>query len=225
LFLHPNSSDNIQWQWLRWPRCRSQTFVWMCRSVSACFSIRPIYWHCVRYVRHQNFSLFKSVESIVIKTCKALQPSTQQRVVWVAALHRVCFDNVLFLPSFPISDMSDLEIEKAAMGPRRWIELCSAYEKQHLNDPTTTLCPRSTRIIDHLFATEVDYESFDFFIVPGGRYLVGSSPDNISVVDLGYTSSSDCKLIASVVPDGGSHSCIVHTTPDGMGLAIYSSNE
>ena len=57
--------------------------------------------------------LTEIVESVVIKTCKALQPSTRQRVVWVAALHRVCFDNTLFLPSFPISDMSDLEIERA----------------------------------------------------------------------------------------------------------------
>ena len=169
--------------------------------------------------------LTEIVESVVIKTCKALQPSTRQRVVWVAALHRVCFDNTLFLPSFPISDMSDLEIENAAMGPRRWIELCSAYEKQILNNPASILYPRTTRIIDHLFATEVDYETNDFFIVPGGRYLVKSSPDNISVLDLGYTSSADCKLIASVEPYGGCDVFVVHTTPDGMGLAIYSSNE
>ena len=161
----------------------------------------------------------------MIKTCKALQPSTRQRVVWVAALHRVCFDNVLFLPSFPISDMSDLEIEKAAMGPRRWIELCSAYEKQILNDPVAILRPRTTRIIDHLFDIETDLESTDFFIIPGGRYLVCSSPTNIAVLDLGYTSSADCKLVDSVVPEGGNNEFIVHTTPDGMGLIIYSSNE
>ena len=65
----------------------------------------------------------------------------------MAALHRVCLENTLFLPSFPISDMNDLEIEKAAMGPRRWIELCGAFERHYLNDPGTTLCPRS-RIIE-----------------------------------------------------------------------------
>ena len=169
--------------------------------------------------------LTEIVESIVIKTCKALQPSTRQRVVWVAALHRVCFDNVLFLPSFPISDMSDLEIENAAMGPRRWIELCSAYEKQILNDPAAILRPRLTRIIDHLFATEVDFGTTGFFMVPGGRYLIKSSPGNISVLDLGYTSNADCKLIASVEPEGGCDVFAVYTTPDGMGLTIYSSNE
>jgi len=42
---------------------------------------------------------------------------------------------------------------------------------------------------------------------------------------LGYSSSADCKLIASVVPEGGSDTSLVQPTPDGMGLVIYSSNE
>ena len=117
--------------------------------------------------------------------------------------------------------MSDLEIENAAMGPRRWIELCSAYEKQILKDPAAILRPRSTRIIDHLFATEVDYEASTFFLVPGGRYLVIHS-DNIFVLDLGYTSSSDCKLIASVELEVRYKNFMVQVTPDGMGLTIFS---
>jgi hypothetical protein len=54
--------------------------------------------------------------------------------------------------------MSDLEIEKAAMGPRRWIEL----SKQHPNDPGVILRPRTTRIINDLFA-QVGYEHIVFF--------------------------------------------------------------
>ena len=164
-----------------------------------------------------------SEQLYITKTCKALQLSTRERVVWVAALHRVCFDNTLFLPSFPISDMSDLEIEKAAMGPRRWIELCGVYKKKDFNDPAAILYPRTTRVIDDLFATEVRFTTTDFFIVPGGRYLVKSSLDDISVLDLGYSSNSDCKLIASVEPESVCDELIVHTTSDGMGLAIYSS--
>ena len=118
--------------------------------------------------------------------------------------------------------MSDLEIEKAAMGPRRWIELCGAFEKRHLNDPGVILSPRSTRIISDSFDTEVDYDNTQFFIVPGGRYIVSSSSDGISVLDLGYTSSADCKLIASVELEGGSNTCLVQATPDGMGLIIFS---
>ena len=119
--------------------------------------------------------------------------------------------------------MSDLEIEKAAMGPRRWIELCGAIEKQ-FDDLGAILRPRVTRIINDSFATGVDYFTTSFYIVPGGRYLVGSSPDSISVLDLGFTSSSDCKLIASVGLEGKYRTCIVQATPDGMGLTIFSSN-
>ena len=137
----------------------------------------------------------------------------------------MCLDNALFLPSFPISDMSDLEIEKAAMGPRRWIDLCASFEKQHLKDSGATLCPRSTRSIrvDDLLAAKIRFTNTDLFIVPGGRYLVSTSSDGISVLDLGYTSSSDCKLIASVGPEGRSTTCNVQATPDGIGLIILSS--
>ena len=161
---------------------------------------------------------------MIIKTCKALQASTRKRVVWIAALHRVCLDNALFLPSFPISDMSDLELENAAMGPRRWIELCCAFEKQCLDDLDAILCPRATRIINDLFATDVDLVYSNFIFVPGGRYLVSFSPDGISVLDLGYTSSADCKLIASVELGGRYRARIIQATPDGMGLIIFSSN-
>jgi hypothetical protein len=140
----------------------------------------------------------------------------------VVALHRICLDNTLFLPSFPISDMSDSELENAAMGPRRWIELCGKFEKVHRDlDHNVILAPRTTKIIDHPLFTKAHY--LDFFLVPGGRYLVGFSSNGISVFDLGYTSSADCKLIASVGPEGGSDDCVVQATPDGMGLTIYSN--
>ena len=122
--------------------------------------------------------------------------------------------------------MSDLEIEKAAIGPRRWIELCGAYEKQHLKDPSAILCPRSTRIINDLFPTDRTV----FFLVPGGRYLVRFAPGGISVLDLGYASSDECKLIASVGFDrtyrgGYAHRHFkVQATPDGTGLTIFTRN-
>ena len=119
--------------------------------------------------------------------------------------------------------MSDLELEKAATGPRRWIELCGAFETQVLNDPDAILRPRSTRIINDSLATGVNYyEDTQFFMVPGGRYVVNYSLHCISVFDLGY---ADCKQIASVGLEGGSDYCRLHpiqATPDGMGLVILS---
>ena len=183
-------------------------------QIRICMFLHPSDILALRKVcRHWKFSLLKSLKRYS-KTCKALQATTtQRRVVWVAALHRVCFDNTLFLPSFPISDMSVLELEKAAMAPRRWIEFCGAFEKQHLNDdPDAILCPRSKRFIkDSLkLVIKVDYSATEIFIVPGGRYLVCCSPNNgISVLDLDYTSNANCNLIASVEPEGSRSTCIV----------------
>ena len=153
-----------------------------------------------------------------MKTCKALEFATRKRIVWVTVLHRVCLDNTLFLPSFPIvPDMSDLELERAAMAPRRWIELCGALQKQHSNDFGEMLRPRTTKIIK-------DAGGSHFFIVPGGRYLV-TAGSGLFVWDLGYTSTVDCKLVASVElgDDFEFEFCMVQATPDGKGLVILSS--
>jgi hypothetical protein len=152
----------------------------------------------------------------MIKTCKALELATHQRIVWVAALHRVCLENTLFLPSFPIPDMSDLELERAAMAPRRWIELCCAFQKQNSNEYSKMLHPRTTRIIN-------DTTNSDFIFVPGGRYLV-TAGNGLSVWDLGYVSTVDCKLVASVGLEDYFEFCVVQATPDGMGLVILSSS-
>ena len=124
----------------------------------------------------------------------------------MAALHRVCLDNTLFLPSFPVPDMSVLELERAAMAPRRWIELCSAFQKQHSDDSGEMLHQQTTRAIKDVVGT--------LFIVPGGRYLV-TAGYSLLVWDLGYVSTVDCKLVVSIrlgneVQVGY---CLVHVTP------------
>ena len=88
--------------------------------------------------------------------------------------------------------MSDSELEKSAMAPSRWIELCGAFKQpEHLNQRGEILPPRATRIIDGSFGIEFDYDATEFFLVPGGRYLLSYMYDIISVLDLGYSSSTD----------------------------------
>jgi len=129
--------------------------------------------------------------------------------------------------------MSDLELKKTAMAPRRWIELCRKLEKQHPNDPDAILRPRGTRFFDDSNGTALNHTSYRFFIVPGGRYLVRYlarySPGRISVLDLGYTSSADIKEIASFRLEAEydlqwTTPLTVQATPDGMGLTIFLSN-
>ena len=147
------------------------------------------------------------------QTCKALELATRQRTVWMAVLYRVCLENAIFLPSFPIPDMSDLELERAAMGPHRWIELCGTFRMQHSNDTSKILRPQKTRIIKDMIN--------ELYIVPGGRYLV-TAGNGIFVWDLGYASTVDCKLVASVGQGRDFEFCMVQATPDGKGLVILT---
>ena len=156
------------------------------------------FFHCLRH----------------IKTCKALELVTRKRIVWMFVLHRVCIDNTLFLPSFPIPDMSDLELERAAMAPHRWIELCNGFQKQQSNDVSKIILPRATRYVENIINS--------LYLVPGGRYLV-TAGTGLSVWDLGYVSTAYCKLVASVEMEDDFEFCMVQATLDGKGLVILSS--
>ena len=89
-----------------------------------------------------------------------------------------------FLP-----DMTDLELERAAVAPCRWIKFCGMFQKQNSNEHSEMLHPRTTRTIEDVYRS-------NFFIVPGGRYLV-TADSGLFVWDLGYVSTVDCKLVAS----------------------------
>ena len=114
-------------------------------QITICIFLHPCDILALRKVCHQiNIESFGCLLRH-IKTCKALELATRKRIVWVAALHRVCLDNTLFLPSFPIPDMSDLELERAAMAPRRSI---GTLQKQHSNDSSQILLTLRDRTIE-----------------------------------------------------------------------------
>ena len=110
--------------------------------------------------------------------------------------------------------MSDLELEQAAMGPRRWINR-GVFKKQNSNEPGAIMWPRTTRVIKQP-NSYCDY----VYIVPGGRYLVNATSDGLFVWDLGYVASADCKLIASVRMKAQFRYYLVQVTLDGKGLII-----
>ena len=113
--------------------------------------------------------------------------------------------------------MSDLELERAAMAPSRWIELCSAFQKQNSNDSMEMLPQRkATRIIN------LKEMAHSFFIVPGGRFLVTAGL-GLFVWDLGYVSTFDCKLVASVALGYNFRRHVVTSPLSGLVLISGSS--
>ncbi|KAF8804228.1 hypothetical protein BYT27DRAFT_7039226, partial [Phlegmacium glaucopus] len=119
------------------------------------------------------------------RTCKTLQVATRQRLIWIHALHRVCLENTLFLPSFPIPEMSDAELEQAAIAPRRWIELSASFATQGFSGLDSGLSPTATRVIDNPFDMGTENRPItQLILVPGGRYMVGYSLNGVGVWDL-----------------------------------------
>ena len=112
--------------------------------------------------------------------------------------------------------MTNLELERAAVAPGRWIGICNAFQKQHSKEFSEMIHPRSIRIIEDA------YRSY-LYIVPGGRYLV-TAGNGLFVWDLGYVSTVECKLVASAGLGDNFEFCVVQATPDGKGLVILSSS-
>ena len=84
--------------------------------------------------------------------------------------------------------MNELEIEWARVDGLGSESVASSRNRISTT-PGATIAPT---IITDSFATEVDH----------WRYTVSSSPDGISVLDLGYSSSTECKRTASNGVDG-----------------------
>lgn len=75
----------------------------------------------------------------------------------------------------------------------------------------------STNLIQKIYRNGI---KLTLILVPGGQYMVGCCPlaRQLGVWDLGYLSSADCKLIASVESSGDFVG--FQATPDGIGLVI-----
>ena len=110
-----------------------------------------------------------------------------------------------FSTEFPHSWYEWLGTWTSCDAPYRWIKLCTGFAKQH-QDPDhhsgAILRPKTRRTIQRCFGRLNTWETFSTFLVPGGRYLVGYSNQEIFVWDLGYTLHANCKLLASAGPQG-----------------------
>ncbi|KAF8800133.1 hypothetical protein BYT27DRAFT_7175825 [Phlegmacium glaucopus] len=166
------------------------------------------------------------------QTCKTVYEATLQRSVWIHALHHICRENSLFLPTFSIAAMSVAQLERAATAPLRWIALSSSKDRNN----NEVLHPRGIRVIEDPFASTKNVQfqnarelrSFtSLYLVPGGRYLVTSSDclglwDLASVSDSDMTSDGKLTMWTTEIPEFGLW-CI-QPTPDGLGIRILANS-
>ena len=120
--------------------------------------------------------------------------------------------------------MSDAELEQASViAIHRWIRLYAVATERDFNHSSTTLRPKTSRIIRDPFVKSDSADDTELFLVPGGRYLVRYSSGGLCVWDLGYTSNADPKLLASLRRYGGIYVLGINTTSDRTGLIIAES--
>ncbi|KAF6750576.1 hypothetical protein DFP72DRAFT_910570 [Ephemerocybe angulata] len=102
--------------------------------------------------------------------------------IWASVLRSICKDNAIFLGSYPIDEMSLLALQRAALGPSLWNAMLekhlSSRNPKNLSIGSTKLKTRSSR--------RISIEADQYFLVPGGRFLVTANLDLLALWDLGF---------------------------------------
>lgn len=141
---------------------------------------------------------------------------------------------MLFLPSFPIPDMSVAKLERAATAPFRWISLSSSNDGIPSRSTARVRfnCPIASMVDGPQFLEYSDYEDDDeddeedeamceqLYLVPGGRYLAVRGPKFLSLLDLEYTSSDGRRAALWSTTVERTLGFVIHRTPDGLGIRI-----
>ncbi|KAF5329988.1 hypothetical protein D9611_010420 [Ephemerocybe angulata] len=105
------------------------------------------------------------------ETCRALHEATAERTLWMNLLKAMCMEYDLFLPSYPIDEMSATQLRRAALGPHLWTQ--RVYK--HAVSPNVSLHDLGTNVLPPVstipFYGRLKYE-LRRHLVPGGRFLI-----------------------------------------------------
>ncbi|KIM42307.1 hypothetical protein M413DRAFT_10483 [Hebeloma cylindrosporum] len=168
------------------------------------------------YDIHSLILSFLSPEDIIAirKTCKIIFDATLQRDLWMKAVTRMCEENTALPSSFPIPDMSLLELEYASLGVTRWKKLVIDAQNEGQG---------SLSAVRDISLGNDDIQSAQPYLVPGGRFLLTLTPGRFSIWDLyniHEASGADRQPIAGFDSECGSFTA--HPTPDGSGIIIIT---
>ncbi|TEB19059.1 hypothetical protein FA13DRAFT_1647427, partial [Coprinellus micaceus] len=127
------------------------------------------------------------------RTCKLIYKTSRDKDIWVATLEKVCEEYGIFKPTFPMAQMSLMELEHAATSPQRFLSLI-VHPHPNTQPIQYRLHPRRKR--REPLSTDSDpngrpYLVENLMLVPGGRYLLctvqmgDSEGHDIAIWDLG----------------------------------------
>ena len=114
-----------------------------------------------------------------------MNSSLSNQSLWIQILRQVCNAEALFFPSYLISKMSLLDLQRAALAPFLWRRRVA---KNVINDLDATydqiVREKKVFVSPPRLCTTMVY-TWDYLLVPGGRYVVASSGTTLSIYDLG----------------------------------------
>ncbi|KAJ7485798.1 hypothetical protein FB451DRAFT_1231091 [Mycena latifolia] len=118
------------------------------------------------------------------QVCTSLLAASYQRILWIQALRSLCAEKNIFLPSFPISEMTLPQLEHAATAGLRFL---ARMRREFTSSPFSgTLRPFSTRILSSAASATECFKNT--ILVPGGRFLLTSCGKNVRIWDVGFHS-------------------------------------
>ncbi|KAF9001148.1 hypothetical protein BDQ17DRAFT_1358843 [Cyathus striatus] len=148
-----------------------------------------------------------------LKTCRNIYNLGLERAICVNILRRVCLQDGIFLPSLPLDTMSVSELKSAAMGPYHFLSLFGSQI------PGSKIAAVTTRTL-HLWPNFLDEYYTGFYLVPGGRYLITSYEDNLTLWDLSVALGSSQLVANIIVVSEGYNFCHQDVYPTGGGLGL-----
>ncbi|PPQ70800.1 hypothetical protein CVT24_001081 [Panaeolus cyanescens] len=155
-------------------------------------------------LQHCIFLLLDPLDVVSVgSTCKALRDSSNDRTLWAQILHQTSLKNRFLLyddgQSVPIR-----HLKHAATRPARMLRRLQHHKtpvaSQESQSITEGLTPVQTRMISPNSEHRIRRQSSCLFLIPGGRFLVSSIGDSLSVWDL---DSSSPTIIASATCRAG----------------------
>lgn len=144
--------------------------------------------------------------------------------MWTTALRRMCLDSAVFLPTFPIDQMTVGSLEREAIAPFIWI---SQYKRKRssiedLNEFDNKLLPSMTREINFRDGALCGFCTL--FLVPGGRFLFSFHSKDICLWDLGYNLEGSKPFISEPIARMQIWAFYVensiYETPDKLGIRL-----
>jgi hypothetical protein len=149
--------------------------------------------------------------------------------VWVNALRTAFSDGQVFEPTYPIKDMTLLELEHAATSRSRFA--ARLWNELQGDQPLTPIAIRILRLHPPL-SPEIEHPFGHFknsVLVPGGRFLITSTnTDIVQLWDLGFHPNiliNQCPLASvhvSVLDDD--FELLVQPTVDQRGVLLLTTS-